>query len=208
MPPREYRSDTDNAPTFVLAHGAGAGHDHPWMTRVAQGLADRGVSVVTFNFPYKEQGRRAPDRGPKLEAFFQEIWPSLAGSARGPLFVGGKSMGGRIASQVAAAGGFDPAPAGLVFFGYPLHPPGKPEQRRDRHLPNVGAPMLFVEGTRDPFGSKAEMEELVAELPDTTLEIIEGGDHSLVTTKRADPERKSLERAMDVAASWMLSLAQ
>jgi hypothetical protein len=117
-------------------------------------------------------------------------------------------MGGRIASQVAAAGRFDPKPAGLVFFGYPLHPPGKPEQRRDRHLPAVGAPMLFVEGTRDPFGSKAEMEELVAELPDTTLEIIEGGDHSLVATKRADPERKSLERAMDVAANWMLSVAR
>jgi hypothetical protein len=186
---------------LVLAHGAGAGHTHPWMIRVADGLAARGVRVVTFDFPYMEAGRRTPDRGPDLEAAFEAIWQSVRES--GPMFAGGKSMGGRIASQVAARSGFDPAPAGLVFFGYPLHPPGRPAERRDRHLPRIAAPMLFLHGTRDSFGSPDEMRELAASLPGARLELIEGGDHSLVAPKRGDPAGASLERAIDLAAAWM-----
>src|SRR5215831_5791188 len=155
-----------NAPTLVLAHGAGAGQTHPWMTRVAKGLAARGVSVVTFNFPYMDARRRAPDPPAVLEKTWQEIWTTAArdASERGKLFAGGKSMGGRIASQACASGLFDPAPAGLIFFGYPLHPPGKPGQRRDKHLPDITAPMLFLHGTRDSFGSPDEMRELTARL--------------------------------------------
>ena len=129
-----------------------------------------------------------------------------ASNARGPMFAGGKSMGGRIASQVAALKGFTPAPAGLVFFGYPLHPPGKPEQRRDRHLPNVAAPMLFLSGTRDPFGSPEEFRELTATLSDATLELVDGGDHSLVVAKSRDRMGEALEHAMDTAARWITSL--
>ena len=205
MQERLYKAKAANAPMFVLAHGAGAGHDHPWMKRVAQGLAGRGVTTVTFNFPYTEAGKRIPDRRPVLEAAFADMWTTIAGKAEGPMFAGGKSMGGRIASQVAALGDFSPAPAGLVFFGYPLHPPGRPEKRRDRHLPDVEPPMLFVEGTRDPFASPEEMRELVGGLPRATLEIIEDGDHSLVATKKRDPGRNTLERVMDVTAEWMLS---
>jgi predicted alpha/beta-hydrolase family hydrolase len=188
---------------LVLAHGAGAGHTHPWMIRVADGLAARGLRVVTFDFPYVESGRRVPDRGPDLEAAFASMWTSVRDE--GPMFAGGKSMGGRIASQVAAQQGLDPAPAGLVFFGYPLHPPGKPDQRRDRHLPRISAPMLFLHGTRDPFGSPDEMRALVSALPGATLELIEGGDHSLVAPKRQNPAGASLERALDVAASWVIA---
>ncbi len=112
-------------------------------------------------------------------------------------------MGGRIASQVAARGGFNPAPSGLVFFGYPLHPPGKPAQRRDKHLPGVGVPMLFLSGTRDPFGSPAELIELAGRLPSAVLESLEGGDHSLVASKRADPDGGLLGRALDRAAAWI-----
>ena len=148
-----------SSPLFVFAHGAGAGRDHPWMRRVADGLTRRGVTVVTFNFPYIEARRSAPDRGPVLEEAFQRAWREAAG-AHGPMFAGGKSMGGRIASQAAARDLFDPPAAGLVFFGYPLHPPGKPDQRRDRHLPAIRVPMLFLHGTRDPFGSPDEMRAL------------------------------------------------
>ena len=112
-------------------------------------------------------------------------------------------MGGRIASQAAARDLFDPSPAGLVFFGYPLHPPGEPAQRRDRHLPAIRVPMLFLHGTRDPFGSPDEMQALAAGLATAQLELIEGGDHSLAAGKRADPKGQSIDRALDLAAEFM-----
>jgi predicted alpha/beta-hydrolase family hydrolase len=118
------------------------------------------------------------------------------------LLAGGKSMGGRIASQAMARAALVPAPTGLVFFGYPLHPPGKPDQRRDGHLAASAAPLLFLHGTRDPFGTPAEMEALVSRLPEARLELIEGGDHSLVARKRQDPTGASIERALDLAADF------
>jgi len=173
------------------------------MTRVAAGLAARGVHVRTFDFPYRRAGRSAPDPAPVLEAAFAEAWRDA-----GAVFAGGKSMGGRIASQAAARGLLTPPPAGLVFFGYPLHPPGKPGQRRDRHLPAVGRPMLFVQGTRDPFGTPEEMTALTDGLgAGASLELIDGGDHSLAAPKRQDAGGRALERAMDLAARWMLALA-
>jgi predicted alpha/beta-hydrolase family hydrolase len=122
------------------------------------------------------------------------------------VFAGGKSMGGRIASQAAAGGALSPTPAGLVFFGYPLHPPGAPSRRRDRHLPDVGCPMLFLHGTRDPFGDAGEMQALAANLKDAQLHLVPGGDHSLAALKRDDPSGQSVETAADVAARWMLAL--
>ena len=199
----EYAVQSHGAPTFVFAHGAGAGEDHPWMVRAAKGLAARGIRVLTFNFPYKEAGRNAPDPGAVLEEAFQSAWRGATRGATGRLFAGGKSMGGRIASQAAARGLFEPAASGLVFFGYPLHPPGKPDQRRDRHLPKIQLPMLFLQGTRDPFGSPEEMQALAAGLPTATLRLIEGGDHSLVSTKRADPSGQSIERVLDIAGEFM-----
>jgi len=199
---RDYPAATPGAPTLVLAHGAGAGHDHPWMRRVAEGLAARGLRVVTFNFPYREAGRSVPDKGPVLEDAFKDVWDEVARTAGGRLFAGGKSMGGRIASQTVARTLLSPAPAGLVFFGYPLHPPGKPTQRRDRHLPAIPMSMLFVQGTRDPFGSPDEMRELVATLPLATLDLVEGGDHSLAVPKKQDPDGSSFDRAIDLVARW------
>jgi predicted alpha/beta-hydrolase family hydrolase len=193
----------EDAPALVLGHGAGAGKDHPWMIRVAEGLEARGIRVVTFNFPYMDAGKSVPDPPAVLEAAFAKVWKDAA--SKGRMFAGGKSMGGRIASQVAAKHGFDPAPAGLVFFGYPLHPPGKPAQRRDKHLPDITAPMLFLHGTRDPFGSPEEMGELVKSVPNARLEIVEGGDHSLAAPKRQDPGGGSLNRAIAFAAAFVLS---
>lgn len=195
-----------DAPALVFAHGAGAGRDHPWMRRIGQGLIDRGVNVITFDFPYMLAGRRVPDPGAVLEDAFAGHWRTVAATARGPLFAGGKSMGGRIASQAAAKGLFDPAPDGLVYLGYPLHPPGRSSQRRDRHLPAIAAPMLFVHGTRDPFGTPEEMRALVDRLESSTLEIIEGGDHSLVAPRKLDPEGNSVDRALDAVAAWIKGL--
>lgn len=177
------------------------------MRQVAETLTASGVRVVTFDFPYIEAKRSAPDRPAVLEEAFATVWREAAANRGGPMLAGGKSMGGRIASQVAARGGFDPAPAGLVFFGYPLHPPGKPDQRRDAHLPAVTVPMLFLHGTRDPFGSPEEMQGLIKTLgPRARLEIIDGGDHSLVAPRRADP--KSLERAIAIASAWIEDLSR
>ena len=193
--------------TIVLAHGAGAGKDHPWMLKVARAFEARGISIVRFNFPYKDAGKGVPDKAPVLEAHFAKVWKDAAASAKGPMIAAGKSMGGRIASQVAAAGGFDPAPAGLIFFGYPLHPPSKPAQRRDAHLPKIKVPMLFLHGTRDPFGTPDEMTTLAASLPSSKLHIVDGGDHSLVASKRASAGGDSVELAVATAAGWIDSLA-
>lgn len=207
---RLYSATTKHAPLLVLGHGAGAGHDHPWMRDVAQGLANRGVSVATFDFPYKAAKKSAPDRAPVLEAAFAAAWiEAIAESTRetgaspARLFAGGKSMGGRISSQAAARGLFTPGARGLVFFGYPLHPPGKPNQRRDAHLPSVEAPMLFFHGTRDPFGTPDEMAALVKTLPSATLELVDGGDHSLMRSKAQEKKSRAIERVLDRAAEWM-----
>jgi predicted alpha/beta-hydrolase family hydrolase len=208
------RAANADAPVLVLAHGAGAGSSHPWMRRVAKELAARGVTVVTFDFPYIVDKRRVPDRGPVLERAFQAAWTdalTLAtadGHAPAAFFAGGKSMGGRIASQVAAADGFTPPVRGLVFFGYPLHPPGKPEQRRDKHLPNVKAPMLFVHGTRDPFGTSEEFDALLKGLKGSQIYTVVDGDHSLVAPKKATHPAASFERALDAVATWIHDIAR
>jgi predicted alpha/beta-hydrolase family hydrolase len=202
---KTYASSRPDAPVLVLAPGAGAGENHAWMRKTAQGLADRGISVVTFDFPYRIAGRRLPDRGPVLEAAYRTAWSEIAAAwpAGTSMCIGGKSMGGRIATQVTALGDLSPAPARVVCFGYPLHPPGRPAQRRDQHLPKVAVPMLFVQGSRDPFGSPEEMTELVGWLPRATLSIVEGGDHSLAVPARQDPTGAALSHALDRVAGWV-----
>jgi predicted alpha/beta-hydrolase family hydrolase len=163
---------------LVLAHGAGAGQTSQFMVQAARGLASRGVMTATFDFPYMAAGRKVPDRAPILE----EAWRTAIAEMRSrfddlPLFIGGKSMGGRIASHVASQASVGRL-HGLVFLGYPLHPPGKPEQRRDAHLPAIKEPMLFVQGSRDAFGTAAEIQALLSGLQRATLHEISGGDHS------------------------------
>lgn len=202
-----YESEGVSRPLLILAHGAGAGQSSRFMVEVASALAARGLHVVTFDFPYVEARRRVPDRPNVLEATWRAVLstvmarPDLAGL---PVFAGGKSMGGRIASQVAAEGWSDRL-AGLVFFGYPLHPPGQPDKRRDRHLPDVTCPMLFVQGERDAFGNAGEIRGLVATLPRAELYLVAGADHSLATPKRgAAPDRASVFAAIeDHVAGWI-----
>ena len=187
---------------FILAHGAGAGQNSPFMTRFARGMADRGVTTATFDFPYIAAGRKLPDRADVLEAsWINAVDATRSEAPGGPLFIGGKSMGGRIASQVAAQD--HPPIAGLVFLGYPLHPPGKPEQRRDRHLPEIQEPMLFVQGSRDPFGTAEEIRALLPRLSRATLHAIEGGDHSLKVTGRGTKPEEVMTRILDEVVRWM-----
>lgn len=202
-----YSADHAEAPraAVVLAHGAGAGQASPFMVTTARGFAARGISAATFDFPYIAARRRVPDPAAVLE----QHWREMIDAARDvfgelALFIGGKSMGGRIASQVAARGDCGPL-AGLVFLGYPLHPPGKPQQRRDAHLPSIAEPMLFVQGTRDTFGTAAEIQELLPRLRSATLHEVIDGDHSL-KVRKATTAGAVLDQVLDVAAGWMLKL--
>ncbi len=187
------------SPTVVLAHGAGAGSASSWMRQTTAALEARGIQVVTFDFEYISAGRKIPDKAPVLEARFIDVWTTVAATAQGPLIAAGKSMGGRIASMVAARHAFVPAPAGLVFFGYPLHPPGKPTQRRDAHLPGITCPMLFAHGSKDPFGTPGEMQALVAQLPTADLHMVDRGDHSLIT-RRGQPVD---DLVLDAVSEWI-----
>jgi uncharacterized protein len=173
--------------TLILGHGAGADQTSDFMVSFATALAERGIDVVTFNFMYSEYGRRVPDPNSRLQSCYRRVIESVRGrSTSGPLklAIGGKSMGGRIASQVAASGAG--ALAGLVFLGYPLHPPGKPQRPRAAHLPEIEAPMLFVQGSRDAFGTPDELKSIIDRLdPPPDLYVVETGDHSFKVLKSA-----------------------
>jgi len=172
----------DASSVVVLAPGAGAGFRHEFMSTIADGLTSSGLMVCRFNFVYAERGRRAPDRQPVLEDTYRAVLEDVErriGERR--LFIGGKSMGGRIATHLVAAG-FDAA--GVVLLGYPLHPPGKPDRVRAAHLYDIKVPMLFVEGTRDPFCPLATLEEVRQDIPGPTeVAVIEDADHSFKVRK-------------------------
>jgi predicted alpha/beta-hydrolase family hydrolase len=177
------------------------------MQRMARGLGSRGIDVVTFNFAYTEAKRKRPDSNDVLEA----CWVSVLEAARAQpdvnhdrIFLGGKSMGGRIASQVAAAGKAGDI-RGLVFLGYPLHPPSAPDKLRSAHLPRVPAPMLFVQGTRDAFGSDKELAPIVETLaPGSRIFPVEHGDHSFAVPKKAGVKQEDVyERILDVVAEFI-----
>jgi predicted alpha/beta-hydrolase family hydrolase len=185
---------------LILAHGAGAGQRSPFMVQYGEGLSARGLTTVTFNFLYTERQRRIPDRAPVLEACYRDVIAAVRASVAAPearLFIGGKSMGGRIATQIAAADPGLPI-AGLVLLGYPLHPPGRPDKRRDAHLPDIMRPMLVVQGSRDTFGSPAELAPVFERMsPRPRLHAIAGGDHSFKARgTNADTTREEILAAI------------
>jgi predicted alpha/beta-hydrolase family hydrolase len=203
--------------TYILAHGAGGNQLSPWIVQFATAAAARGIGVVTFNFLYSERGRGLPDKNDKLEACWRkvvEVWQDGAfaeslGKNGVPLIIGGKSMGGRIASQIAA-GDPDTSPgmaevAGLAFLGYPLHPPGKPEQLRSRHLPAIRAPMLFVQGARDVFGTPEELRPILSKLKaPADLLVVEEGDHSFKVPKAAGrTQAQVFDFVLDGIEGWL-----
>jgi uncharacterized protein len=206
------------APLLVLAHGAGAGQAHPFMVTVATGLAERGVEVVTFDFDYMARGRKTPDRTPVLEDTFRAAIAQAAGTeAPGDrrLVIGGKSMGGRIATHLAAQverwPPLLPPLAGVVALGYPLAPPrGRRTGDRVSHLGQIAVPTLIVQGTRDAFGGPDEVSAAIASTgtaPPIAVQAVEGGDHSFAVLKSSgrDTER-AIEEVVERVAAWIKAL--
>lgn len=195
--------------TLILGHGAGGDQESGFMVSFATEIATRGIDVVTFNFLYTEQGRRAPDRNDGLESCYRAVIESVRSHelvGENKLAIGGKSMGGRIASQVAARGVGDLA--GLVFLGYPLHPPGKPDQLRSAHLARITAPMLFVQGTRDAFGTPEELRPIARPLKsEVSIYVVEGGDHSFKVPKKSPkPQPEVYTEVQEEIARWLAAL--
>jgi len=191
--------------TCVVAQGAGGSTRAPLFDGIAAGLTAGGVSCFRFDFPYTRAGRRGPDRPPVLLQSWREALEEARGRARGgPLVASGKSMGGRMASMLAAEDGEDFAARALVFFGYPLHPPGKVDQLRVEHLPRISVPMLFIQGTGDALGRFDLVEETVDKLGSRAqLHAVEGGDHSFRVRGRKRPEREIGEELGAVAAAFI-----
>jgi hypothetical protein len=202
--------EPDNAGACcVLAHGAGAGMSHPFMETVAAGLAERGIATLRYQFPYMEKGSKRPDTPAAAHAAIRAAVHEAARlRPRLPLVAGGKSFGGRMTSQAQAIAPL-PGVRGLVFLGFPLHPPGKPSTERAAHLSDVKIPMLFVQGTRDELAELGLLEPVVKDLGSlASLHVIEDGDHSLQVPARS--VRKNAEvmaEVLDALAAWIGGLA-
>lgn len=188
-----------SAAAVILAHGAGQGMHSPFMTYFHNVLARRGFLSVRFNFDYMDAKRKVPDPQPKLQSRYRSVVQDVIAQYKpGRLVVGGKSMGGRVASYIA---GDTPGIDGLVFLGYPLHPPAKPDQLRDEHLYSLRLPMLFISGTKDTFARRDLLERVVEKIGQyATLVWVEGGDHSL---KRGRKAGESLENAAETIDQWV-----
>ena len=196
------------AAVLVLAHGAGAGMAHKSMTAIAEGLAERGVATLRYNFPYMERGSKRPDTPTVAH---EAVRAAVAQAARLapdlPLFAGGRSFGGRMTSQAQAA---EPLPGvrGLIFFAFPLHPPAKPGLERAEHLSEIKIPQLFLQGSRDEFAQLDLLQATVDHLGElATLKLLDAADHAFhvpAKTGRKDPE--VLGEALDTARAWMLGV--
>jgi len=195
----------DATACLVLAHGAGVGMSHPSMAALAQGLAVRGVATLRYNFPYWERGSRRPDSPAVATATVRAAVSAAADRAPSlPLFAGGRSFGGRMSSQAAAA-----APMaglrGLVFFAFPLHPAGKPATERAGHLGAVRLPMLFLQGTNDALAELELLRDVVAGLGrHATLALLDSADHAFhVPARSGRKDAEVLAELLDIAACWM-----
>jgi uncharacterized protein len=196
---------TDARACYVLAHGAGAGMTHAFMTAVAQGLAARGIATLRYQFPYMERGSRRPDTPRVAHAAVRAAVVEAAQRLPGlPLFAGGKSFGGRMTSQAQAASPL-PGVRGLVFLGFPLHPAGKPSDERAAHLFDVDIPMLFLQGSRDDLASLELLEPVVAKLgAKATLAVLADADHSFhVPARSGRKDAQVLAEVLDAFAGWL-----
>jgi hypothetical protein len=169
---------------LLLTHGAGGDYNDAFLKGVATGLAAKGIAVARFNLAYRDAGRRSPGSQKRSEESYRSIATELRRDGL-PLYCGGKSYGGRIATHVVADG-FDVT--GLVLLSYPLHPPGRPERLRDAHLKPITVPMLFCQGTRDPFATPELLDATIGALENAKLSRIDGGDHSLRVRGRKPQE--------------------
>jgi predicted alpha/beta-hydrolase family hydrolase len=198
--------------TFILAHGAGAPADSGFMEKLSKAMASEGITTVRFEFPYMEQRRedgrkRPPDRQPVLLSRFREVIQRVSREQGGSIFIGGKSMGGRMASLLAAEPDLKETLAGCLCFGYPFHPPGKAERWRVEHFDQFRCPVLIVQGTRDPFGKEQEVRHRQA-LSDWGFGIhwLDGGDHDFKPLARQPETQEGLiDTAAKAAAAFMIN---
>ena len=193
---------------LVLAHGAGAGMTHPFLEALVGELSATGIATFRYQFPYMEQRRRAPDRPPVLTAAVTAAVHAAQKAAPGlSLLAGGKSMGGRMTSTAASQHPLDQV-RGLVFFGFPLHPPGQPSIKRADHLAKVSVPMLFLQGTRDTFAGLDLLRPVCAKLGSlATLHVIESADHSFHVLKSSGKtDAEVLHELAQTTAAWGRSL--
>jgi uncharacterized protein len=188
---------------LVLAHGAGAGMEHPWMASLAQDLAVRGVATLRYQFPYMERHSKRPDAPPVCHATVRAaVAAAQALIPDAVLVAGGKSFGGRMTSQ-AQAGAPMPGVRGLVFFGFPLHPPDKPSVVRAAHLSKIAIPLLFLQGTRDALADLPLLQPVVAELRHATLKTLEAADHSFhVLVRSGRTNAQVQEEMLDAFLAW------
>jgi predicted alpha/beta-hydrolase family hydrolase len=196
--PEHYQS------ALIIAHGAGNDMNSAFISYLHEKIAEQNILTIKFNFPYMEQGRKAPDRAPVLEATWEKIL-ALA-LKKTPLsteqiFLSGKSMGGRYGSMIAAKQNC----AGVILFGYPLHAPGKPDKPRDEHLASIQRPLLFFQGTRDSLCQLDKLRQSLKQLvPSPKLHIIEGGDHSFKTLKSLNRTKESVwQEIIQITADWI-----
>ncbi|MGD8496417.1 MAG: hypothetical protein PVF05_09530 [Gemmatimonadales bacterium] len=200
----------DTEALLLFGHGAGAGMRHRFMESAAAALAARGVATLRYQFPYMEAGGGPPDRAPRLLATVRAagaVAAELAAEHELPLVAGGKSMGGRMTSMAAAE---EPLPGvrGLVLFGFPLHPAGRPETKRADHLERVGLPMLFLQGTRDRLADLELLRPVVARLePAATLRVVEDADHGFHVLKRTGrTDEQVIDGLAAAVAGWAREL--
>lgn len=203
-----YRRPDEAWGLLALAHGAGAGMEHPFLSGFAEAMQAEGIATLRFNFPYLEAGRRMP--GPAAHAITTWAAVEAAAERQAPdlaFWAAGKSYGGRMASMAAAESMI--SPQGLVYLGYPLHPPGSPEKARAAHLPDVRQPQLFVEGSNDPFIAPIEQfERAVGSCQDAETAWIEGGGHSFEIKGRKRPADEIGAAVAPVVVEWMTRRAQ
>jgi predicted alpha/beta-hydrolase family hydrolase len=189
---------------YVFAHGAGAGMTHPSMETIATGLAERGIATLRYQFPYMEKGSKRPDPPAIAHATVRAAVAEAArGCAKLPLIAGGKSFGGRMTSQAQAISPLAGV-VGLAFFGFPLHPAGKPSRERAKHLADVHVPMLFLQGTRDALAELTLLEPVVNGLgPLATLHLVKEADHSFhVLARSGRNDREVTTELLDAFAAW------
>jgi predicted alpha/beta-hydrolase family hydrolase len=186
---------------LVLAHGAGAGMNHPFMQSLCDELAALGIATLRFNFPFTENKKGRPDVPPVAHATIEAAMAATAKEFKGvPLFVGGKSFGGRMSSQLMALKNVEGV-SGLVFVGFPLHQPGNPSIERAEHLKEVKVPMLFLQGTRDALADIKMIKQVTGKLKLATLVEFENADHSFKA-----PKQNLIPRLAEESAKWMTSL--
>jgi hypothetical protein len=192
----------EGSTALVLGHGAGSNRENPFLVALAEALAASGRRAILYNFPYTEAGRRLPDTNPVLEAAARSVANHARAMGASRVVLGGRSMGGRIASQIVAGGA---SAEGLLLLAYPLHPPGKPDTLRDCHLPGIAAPMLFIQGTRDPFARPDLLAALLERLgPKATLHRVVDGDHSFAVRKSTGRSAKDVTAEVHrVVLDWL-----